>query len=315
MNTFRRASAAGLFLFAVVLGACSDGASAPEPSSLDTVVDSTEATAFPVTVGGLTLQTEPQRIVSMSATATEMLFAIGAGDKVIAVDNFSNFPDDVSQLPKVDAYQPNVEAISDLQPDLVIISYDPGNFVEQLNALSIPVFQAYAVADLDGVYQQIEQVGALTGRLAEAVQLSASMNEEIEALVNAAAMPRPGLTYFYELDPTPYSVTSNTFIGGVMARLGLVNIADGVEPGNDYPQLSAEVIVESDPDLIFLADTKCCAQSAETVAAREGWGGLRAVVNGNVVALDDDIASRWGPRIVDLVRAVAAAIDAALAKR
>jgi iron complex transport system substrate-binding protein len=96
--------------------------------------------------------------------------------------------------------------------------------------------------------------------------------------------------------------------------LGLANIADGVEEGNDYPQLSAEVIVEKDPDIIFLADTKCCAQSAETVAARDGWAGLTAVTSGSIVALDDDIASRWGPRLVDLVRTVAEAITSVLAK-
>ncbi|MFZ9402128.1 MAG: ABC transporter substrate-binding protein, partial [Ilumatobacteraceae bacterium] len=118
----------------------------------------------------------------------------------------------------------------------------------------------------------------------------------------------------YELDPTPYTVTSNTFIGGVMASLGLLNIADGAEEGNDYPQLSAEIIVERDPDIIFLADTKCCAQSAETVAARDGWGELKAVSTGSIVALDDDIASRWGPRLVNLVRTIADAIISLLAK-
>ena len=117
------------------------------------------------------------------------------------------------------------------------------------------------------------------------------------------------LTYFYELDPTLYSVTSNTFIGSVMAQFGLVSIADGVQAGNDYPQLSAEVIVEKNPDIIFLADVKCCAQSAATVAAREGWSALGAVSNGSIVELDDDIASRWGPRLVDLMRQIAEAIQ------
>jgi iron complex transport system substrate-binding protein len=99
-----------------------------------------------------------------------------------------------------------------------------------------------------------------------------------------------------------------------MDMMGLVNIADGVEQGNDYPQLSAEVIVEKDPDIIFLADTKCCAQSAATVAARDGWGSLNAVKTGSIISLDDDIASRWGPRLVDLVRTVANAITSVLAK-
>jgi iron complex transport system substrate-binding protein len=245
----------------------------------------------------------------MSATATEMLFAIDAGDKVIAVDNFSNYPADVEALPKVDAYQPSVEAISALEPDLVIISYDPGNLVEQLNALSIPVFAAYAVANLDGAYEQMQQLGALTGRADEAAAAVDAMRGEIESIVAAVAKQDPPLTYFYELDPTLYSVTTNTFIGSVMAQFGLVSIADGVEEGNDYPQLSAEVIVEKDPDIIFLADVKCCAQSAATVAEREGWAALSAVANGSIVALDDDIASRWGPRLVELMKQVAAAIE------
>ncbi|MBM3815781.1 MAG: ABC transporter substrate-binding protein, partial [Actinobacteria bacterium] len=144
MKLSRLVGFAGLFLLVPTLVACGDD-SGEDATSETTAVEATtttEASAFPVTVGDLTLDSEPQRIVSMSATATEMLFAIGAGDKVIAVDNFSNYPAETASLEKVDAYQPNVEAISALEPDLVIISYDPGNLVEQLNALSIPVFAA-----------------------------------------------------------------------------------------------------------------------------------------------------------------------------
>lgn len=307
---------AGLFLLAPSLVACSEssGESVAADTTIAVAAETMIVEEFPVTVGDLTLESEPQRIISMSATATEMLFAIGAGDRVIAVDNFSNFPEETASLEKLDAYQPNVEAISELNPDLVIISYDPGNLVEQLTTLSVPVFTAGAVADLAGAYEQIEQLGALTGQLAEAVQVSSTMRSEVDAIAASITKTDPPLTYFYELDPTPYTVTSNTFIGGVMAVLGLANIADGVEEGNDYPQLSAEVIVEKDPDIIFLADTKCCAQSAETVAARDGWAGLSAVASGSIIALDDDIASRWGPRLVDLVRTVAEAITSVLAK-
>ena len=307
---------AGLFLLAPSLVACSDssGESAEAETTIAEAAETTAVEEFPVTVGDLTLEAEPKRIISMSATATEMLFAIGAGDRVIAADNFSNFPEETASLEKLDAYEPNVEAISALDPDLVIISYDPGNLVEQLTTLSIPVFTAGAVADLAGAYEQIEQIGALTGQLAEAVQVSSTMQSEIDAIAAGITKVDPPLTYFYELDPTPYTVTSNTFIGGVMASLGLLNIADGAEEGNDYPQLSAEIIVERDPDIIFLADTKCCAQSAETVAARDGWGELKAVSTGSIVALDDDIASRWGPRLVNLVRTIADAIISLLAK-
>ena len=318
MKLSRLVGFAGLFLLVPTLVACSVETSGDETTDETVAAEATtttEAAAFPVTVGDLTLDAEPQRIVSMSATATEMLFAIGAGDKVIAVDNFSNYPAQTAELEKVDAYQPNVEAISSLEPDLVIISYDPGNLVEQLNALSIPVFAAYAVSNLDGAYEQLEQLGALTGRLAEAVQLSATMQAEIAEIVAGVTKTEPPLTYFYELDPTLYTITSNTFVGGVMASLGLVSVADGVEAGNDYPQLSAEVLVDKDPSIIFLADTKCCAQSLQTVAERDGWAELTAVKTGSVVELDDDIASRWGPRLVDLVRVVAEAVASVLAKQ
>ena len=318
MKFSRLVGFAGLFLLVPILVACSvetSGDATTDETVAAEATTTTEAAAFPVTVGDLTLDAEPQRIVSMSATATEMLFAIGAGDKVIAVDNFSNYPAQTAELEKVDAYQPNVEAISSLEPDLVIISYDPGNLVEQLNALSIPVFAAYAVSNLDGAYEQLEQLGALTGRLAEAVQLSATMQAEIAEIVAGVTKTEPPLTYFYELDPTLYTITSNTFVGGVMASLGLVSVADGVEAGNDYPQLSAEVLVDKDPSIIFLADTKCCAQSLQTVAERDGWAELTAVKTGSVVELDDDIASRWGPRLVDLVRVVAEAVGSVLAKQ
>jgi iron complex transport system substrate-binding protein len=85
-----------------------------------------------------------------------------------------------------------------------------------------------------------------------------------------------------------------------------------VKEGNDYPQLSAEVIVSANPDLIFLADTKCCGQTAETVAQRDGWAEMNAVLNGGVVELDDDVASRWGPRIVELVQVIADAVSSAV---
>jgi iron complex transport system substrate-binding protein len=312
MKSLRKVGIAGLFSF-LFLGLAACGTSSTDTAADDTSTESTEVVAdFPVTVGDLTLEVRPERIVSLSPTATEMLFAVGAGDQVIAVDNYSNFPAEAAELEKVDSFEPNVEAIAGLEPDLVIATYDPGNLVEQLNALDIPVFFAGAVADLEGAYEQLEQIGALTGNLAAAQDLAAQMRTDIDAIVASVDPAAAELSYYYELDPTLYSVTSNTFVGGVMSLFGLTNIADGVQEGNDYPQLSAEVIVEKNPDIIMLADTLCCEQTAATVAARDGWADLAAVKNGNVVELNDDIASRWGPRLVDLVRTVADAVTAAL---
>ena len=165
------------------------------------------------------------------------------------------------------------------------------------------------------MYEQIEQLGLLVGHVTEADQLVASMQTEIDAAVAAVVAPATPLSYYYELDDTYYSVTSNTFIGQLFNLFGLRNIADNAEAGNDYPQLSAEAIVSSNPDIIVLADTKCCAQTAETVTARDGWGGMAAVVAGNIALLDDDIASRWGPRVVDLVKSIREAITLVAASK
>ena len=285
-----------------VLAACSSAA-APAPDT-----EPVATADFPVTVGSLTLDARPERIVSLSPTATEMLFAIGAGPQVVAVDEYSTHPQEAVDLgTALSGFEPNIEAISGFDPDLVVVSYDPGSLVEQLGSLGIPVFMAPAVGDLEGVYAQMRELGALTGNAGGAEVVEADMVNRIAAAVGG--VDATGQTYFYELDDTLYSLTSRTFVGSLMALFGLENIADGVEEGNDYPQLSAEVVVAADPDWIFLADTKCCGQSAETVAARDGWADLSAVVGGRVVELDDDVASRWGPRTVELVEAVAAALS------
>ncbi|MEO5902207.1 MAG: ABC transporter substrate-binding protein, partial [Ilumatobacteraceae bacterium] len=164
-------------------------------------------------------------------------------------------------------------------------------------------------ATFDDVYAQIEQLGAATGHVADAAGVVAKMQIDIAAAVAAAPARTKGLTYYHELDDTYYSVTSHTFLGAVYGLFGLTNIADAGPAGNDYPQLSSEFIVQQDPALIFLADTKCCGQTAQTVAARPGWDAITAVKDGaGVVAMDDDIASRWGPRIVDYITAVSAAL-------
>jgi iron complex transport system substrate-binding protein len=257
---------------------------------------------------------EPKRIVSLSPTATEMLFAIGAGDQVVAVDSNSNYP---AEAPKTDlsAYQPNIEAIAGYKPDLVVYSDDPGELKAGLDKLSIPVLHQPAATDLDDSYAQLGQLGQATGHADEAGQLAATMRAEIDKIAAAARPERP-LTYYHELDNNLYTATSKTFIGQLYDQLGMKNIADAADKdGSGYPQLSAEYVIKADPDLIFLADTKCCGQSARTVAARDGWNELTAVRTGGVVELDDDVASRWGPRVVDFLKTVAAKVQTAEAVR
>ncbi|MEN9792471.1 MAG: hypothetical protein RL330_549 [Actinomycetota bacterium] len=253
---------------------------------------------------------ESLRIVSLSPTATEMLYAIGAGDLVVAVDSLSTHPAEVApKVTKISAYEPSAEAIIAFEPDLVVISDDMNGITAQLLAADpgIEVWQGAAAEGLDDVWRQITELGDVTGRRDAADELVDSLKERITAATEGVVAPA-GTSYYYELDDSLYSLTSETFVGALLAPFGMVNIADGVEAGNTYPQLNAERLVQADPDVIFLADTKCCGQSAATVTARPGWSGISAVVSGNIVELDDDVASRWGPRIVELLEAVSAAV-------
>ncbi len=233
-----------------------------------------------------------------------MLFAIGAGDQVIAVDDFSNFPPEAAaKMTELSGFEPNVEAIAGYEPDLVATDGTNPDLLEQLDSLGIPHWEGPAAVTLDDVYVQIEQLGATTGHVAEAAELVANMQTDIADVIAALPVLDEPLTYYHELDSTFFSATSDTFIGFVYSQLGLRNIADEVETSaGPYPQLSAEFIISADPDLIFLACTKYCDETAETVAARPGWGDMKAVTTGGVIEMDDDIASRWGPRVVEYLQ-------------
>ncbi|MDG2905261.1 MAG: ABC transporter substrate-binding protein [Actinomycetota bacterium] len=266
-------------------------------------------------MSGVPAAAEPaghERIVSISTVATEMLFAIDAGDRVVAVDSMSNYP---AEAPTTDlsGYQPNVEAILGFAPDLVVLSYDPGDVVAGLEAAGVATLLQGAAYTLADTYDQITALGAITGDVDEAAALVAGMQSEMAELAASVRERDEPLSYYHELDDTLYTVTSSTFIGEVYALAGLVNAADAADPDGaswGYPQLSAEYLLDADPDLIFLADTRCCSQTAVTVAERPGWETLTAVTNGTVIELDDDVASRWGPRIVHLLRVIVDSVNA-----
>ena len=269
---------------------------------------------FPVTIkaanGSVTLTAKPVRIVSLSPTATEDLFAIGAGPQVIAVDSDSDYPPN-APITKLSAYTPNAEAIAAYKPDLVVASYDANGLVAALGKLKIPVILQGTAASLADAYTQIDQLGTATGRTAAAAALVAKMKSQIASIAAAVPRPKTPLTVYDELGTDYYSVTSKTFIGGLFTLLGLHDIADAADKTHSgYPQLSAEYIVAANPDLIVLSDTKCCGQTAAKVKARPGWGTIAALHDGGIVPMNDDIASRWGPRIVDFIRTVAAKVTA-----
>lgn len=301
---------AGVLVFS--LPACGSD----DPSNVDSGPSATSVAAFPLTIdspgGPITLDEQPTSIVSLSPTATEMLFAIGAGDQVEAVDDQSDFP---AGVPTTDlsGFDPNVEAIVSYAPDLVVLASDIGGVVKGLGKLDVPVLMQPAAATIDDTYAQIEQLGAATGHSEEAIAVVAQMRSDVEEIV-ASAPDGEGVAVYHELDDTYYSVTSDTFIGQVYSMFGVENIADEAKgAGSGYPQLSSEYIVDRDPSLIVLADGECCGQSAATVADRPGWGELTAVTAGSVIEIDDDVASRWGPRVVEFMRAVAEGLQGSAA--
>ncbi len=299
---------------AVVCTACSSSAASPPPAS----GSAAPATAgFPVTVttaGGTThLASRPDAIVSLSPTATEMLYAIGAGSQVKAVDNDSDYPPQAPRT-KLSGYTPNVEAIAAYKPDLVIISNNIDGIAGKLTALSIPVLDLPAAASLTGVYAEFTELGAATGHVAQAKTENSSLKAGIRQIVASQPAHAKPLTYYYELSTDPYySVTSSTFVGSLLSLLGMKSIADaatGAAAAGGYPVLSAEYILRANPDYIILTDTGSTGggQDAATVSARPGWSALTAVKDKHIILLNTDIASRWGPRIIDLLKDVAAGI-------
>jgi len=254
----------------------------------------------------------PQKIISLSPTATEMLFAIGAGPQVVAVDSFSDYPAGAPTT-KLSGFDPNVEAIATYGPDLVVIASDPGALVKGLGKLHVPVLVEPAAKTLNDSYDQLTELGQATGHPSEAAAVIASMKSSIARIV--ASAPEVGnLSVYHELDDTYYSATSDTFIGQIYGLFGATNIADEAKgSGSGYPQLSPEYIAQANPQLIVLADGTCCGQTPAKVMARPGWEHISAVRTGSVIVIDDSIASRWGPRVVELVQQIADGLKGAAA--
>jgi iron complex transport system substrate-binding protein len=275
--------------------------------------------AFPVSVsaanGKVTIPSDPSRIVSLSPTATEDLYRVGAGKQVVAVDQTSNYPAGVPKT-SLNGITPNIEAIAKYNPSLVVAAQDSNGLVKGLTKLGVPVLIDPAVTTLDAAYAQIIQIGQATGHAAQADSVVSGMKKQIAGDVARAGADHKDLSYFWEISASPYySATSKTFIGQVAGLFGLKNIADAADKASDdgYPQLSEEYLVAAKPQLIFLTDNEPSdgGQTPAVVAKRPGWSAIPAVRNHEVIPLNDDIASRWGPRLPQLVAAIAQAVESA----
>ena len=301
-----RRTSALLVSLALALSACGGGGgSDPAAPALR------DDPAFPVMVraanGEVEIPARPSRIVSLSPTATEMLFAIGAGGEVVAVDDQSDYPPGVPTT-ELSGYEPNVEAIVEYEPDLVVAT--SAGSLKSLDDLGVPLLVQTAASDLDDAYRQFEQLGEATGRADEAAEEVARIESRIAEIVAGVPDHEKPPTYYHELDDTYFSVTSETFIGQLYALAGFENIADEAKgAGTGYPQLSAEYIIEADPDFVFLGDSECCNQTPARVSKRPGWDQISAVERGAVFDVGDDVSSRWGPRVVDFLQTVVDAIQ------
>jgi len=252
----------------------------------------------------------PSKIISLSPSATEDLFAIGAGKQVLAVDDLSNFPS-TAPISKLSAFSPNVEAIAAYHPDLVIhnsTATKASDVRKQLNSLGIKVFWEISPNSIDEAYAEISALGTVTGRSSTAAVLVANMKREIAAAI-AKYHRSKSVTFFHELDNTLYSATSDTFIGKVYKSFGLTNIADAAATADSYgyPQLTPEFLIKSNPRVIFLADGEY-GESLATLTKRVGWKNITAIRKAQVISLPTDIPSRWGPRLVDFYQFVGTAL-------
>ncbi|MBI5287467.1 MAG: ABC transporter substrate-binding protein [Chloroflexi bacterium] len=257
----------------------------------------------------LTLAGPPTRIVSLSPAATEIIYALGAEAALAAVDNQADFPDGaMSFSTKVDAYEPNIEAIAGLDPDLVIVANNGSGIVEKLDQLNIPVFYQDIdkdVRSISDVFGQITLMGRVTGRSAQATQLLTGLGDRLKVIqdgvqgANASTGPR----VYHELDQTFFTISDESFIGDLYRTLRARNIA-GSGGGSAYPQMTQEAVIASNPAIIILADEEF-GVTVESVKARPGWSAIEAVQNDRIFGIDPDIVSRPGPRIIDALEQLA----------
>jgi iron complex transport system substrate-binding protein len=308
----RRCFIIAVALAAAAFVACSSSAAQTTTPAARAAVAVSTGADFPLTVTDssntqVVFYQAPKRIISYSPAATEVLFAVGAGSQVVAVDKFSNYPKDTDALPKVEYSKPAPEPAVALNPDLVIMATRQEGQVPQFRALGLTVLLLKEPANLAGVLDQIRLVGQVTGHAAEGEKLASGMQKRIDAVAaKVAALPAgPSPKVFYELTADGFTVGPNSFIGSLLQTAKLTNVAD--KTTGDFPQVSSEVVIAANPDIILLADGNADTggtESPATVKARPGWGNLAAVKSGHVFLIDADIFSRPGPRVVDALEQI-----------
>jgi iron complex transport system substrate-binding protein len=294
-------------LLALATLACNgdDSGPAATPTAVQEAVAAPSPAVFPVTVTDsngkqLIFDSPPESIVALAPSFVEVLFAVAAGDAVVAVDENTDFPPEAAARTKLSGYQPSVEAIAALEPDLVIIFFDPGGLEEALEGLGIPVLFLASPQSVEGVFDQMRLLGQVTGHADDAEQLIDGMRESIDAITAKLADVQEGPRVFHEIGPELYTASDEDFVGDLYTILKAQNIAAGAGP---FPQLTEEAVIVADPEVIILTDEP--AATPDTVKARPGWEGISAVQNDRIYIIDPAIL--WpGPRLVEGLGTVAA---------
>jgi iron complex transport system substrate-binding protein len=299
-----------LFLAFLLTGCLS--AATPTDTSPSVGVASPKTT-FPLTLTDdlgreVTVEAEPERIVSLLPSNTEILFAIGAGDQVVGVTSYCNYPEEATtreQVGGITNKSLSVETIVALEPDLVLASGSQDEIIPTLEETGLIVI-ALKPATFDDIFANIEMVGQATGHTDQATVLTADLRSRVEAVstkVNTIpADSRP--TVFYEVWHDPLMTAGpKTFIGQLIELAGGKSIFD--EVSEDWPQVSAEVILARNPDVILGPDSHGEELTVEKISARTGWANITAVQNEQIYILDGNAISRPGPRIVDMLEEVA----------
>ena len=317
----RAALAVALLVALALLVACgNEGATAtatatapPEPAtapSAATAAPETADASFPLTLSGsdgvaITIPAQPQRIVSVSPGATEILFAIGAGPQVVAVDRYSDYPPAAQALPQLATYLDTAdpETVLAQSPDLLVTS--TADQAQQFRSLGIPTLLLDIPTTIDGVYEDTRLLGTATGHDAETQRFIAETRRRVDAVVQRLRDVAQGPTVFFELDNTLYTAAPGSFIGNMLALLHARNVAAGAS--SPFPQLTAEAVIAANPEVILLADGGF-GESLATVAARPGWSTTSAVTTGRVIAVDPNLTNRPGARIADAVELLAGAL-------
>lgn len=297
-----------LAALAVALSACGedDGGTVSQPIS-KTGTPAANAGYFPVTItddngNEVTIEAKPTSIVALAPSFVEVLFSIGAGGAIVAADQNTDYPPDAADIPKISGFEPSVEGIVAYEPDLVLMLFDPGGLQEALQQLGIPTLFLASPETIEGTLTQISTLGKATGHLQEAEALDGRLRTYISSLKAKLPASGAGPRVYHEVDNTFYTAGPGSFINDLYTTLGAQNIAEST--GEAFPQMSAEVIIGADPEVIILAD-EFAGETADTVAARPGWDQISAVKNGRVHIVDPNITSRPGPRLVNALETLA----------